>query len=136
MQTFLPYRSYASSAQVLDRKRLNKQRSECKQIMLALENPSYGWQHHPAVRMWRGHEGALAVYGWIICNEWRSRGYKDTLLPFFADRMVRHDYGGKPPWLDEALNTSHQSNLIRKDPAFYAPKFPGVPDNLPYVWPK
>jgi hypothetical protein len=41
-----------------------------------------------------------------------------------------------PPWLgDEALHRSHQSNLIRKDPAFYAPLFPGIPADLPYIWP-
>ncbi|AEV76017.1 hypothetical protein MycrhN_5548 [Mycolicibacterium rhodesiae NBB3] len=41
-----------------------------------------------------------------------------------------------PPWLgDEALHRSHQSALSRKDPAHYGPLFPGVPDDLPYVWP-
>jgi hypothetical protein len=137
MQTFLPYRDYARSAQVLDYRRLGKQRVECKQIMLALENPTYGWQNHPAVKMWRGHEGALAMYGEAICAEWRKRGYKDTLLPFFTARSGLA-FVSTPLWLvtNEAFHRSHQSNLIRKDPAFYAPKFPGVPDNLPYVWPK
>jgi hypothetical protein len=40
-----------------------------------------------------------------------------------------------PSWLDDSLCLTHQSNLIRKDPAFYGPLFPGVPNNLPYVWP-
>ena len=44
--------------------------------------------------------------------------------------------GALPPWLgDPALHRSHQSALVRKDPEFYGPRFPGVPDNLPYVWP-
>jgi hypothetical protein len=34
------------------------------------------------------------------------------------------------------VHRSHQSNLIRKDPAFYGPLFPGVPDDLDYVWPR
>jgi len=44
--------------------------------------------------------------------------------------------GALPPWLgDAALHRSHQSALLRKDPEFYGPRFPGVPDDLPYVWP-
>ena len=41
-------------------------------------------------------------------------------------------------WAKAKLNqlmVLHRSNLIRKDPKFYQPKWPGVPDNLPYVWP-
>jgi hypothetical protein len=41
-----------------------------------------------------------------------------------------------PPWLgDPALHLSHRSALLRKDPGFYGPLFPGDPDDLPYVWP-
>ena len=41
-----------------------------------------------------------------------------------------------PPWLgDHALHRSHQSSLVRKDPAHYRRFFPDVPDDLPYVWP-
>ncbi len=41
-----------------------------------------------------------------------------------------------PPWLgDEAVHRSHQSALVRKDREHYAPLFPGVPDDLAYVWP-
>lgn len=41
-----------------------------------------------------------------------------------------------PPWLgDPALHLSHRSALLRKDPHFYGPLFPGDPDDLPYVWP-
>ncbi|MGI8613947.1 MAG: hypothetical protein ACR2KL_08425 [Nocardioidaceae bacterium] len=44
--------------------------------------------------------------------------------------------GVDPPWLGDAeLHRSHQSNLIRKDPTRYGPLFPGVPDDLPDVWP-
>ena len=46
------------------------------------------------------------------------------------------DAGALPPWLgDPALHRSHQSSLVRKDPAHYRRFFPDVPDDLPYVWP-
>lgn len=42
-----------------------------------------------------------------------------------------------PRWLaDEEFHRSHRSSLVRKDPDFYRPLFPDVPDDLPYVWPE
>ena len=54
MQTFLPYKTFKQSAQVLDNKRLGKQRVEAYQILRALCGESKGWVHQPATVMWRG----------------------------------------------------------------------------------
>lgn len=136
MQTFLPYPDFIQSARSLDRMRLGKQRVEAKQVHLALTTPNYGWRHHPAVRMWEGHVDLLVRYGVAVCGVWRSRGYRDTLLDYFMSAPVVGDGHIDPPWLgDEAFHISHQSNLIRKLPSHYAPQFPNVPDNLPYLWP-
>ena len=62
MQTFLPYSDFERSAKTLDYKRLGKQRVEAYQILQALSDPNYGWQNHPAVKMWRGYEEALVAY--------------------------------------------------------------------------
>lgn len=135
MQTFLPYSSFAQSASALDWRRLGKQRVEAKQILLALSDSSYGWQNHPAVKMWRGHEAALAEYGWTICEEWTRRGYRDTLTPWFWHRFNLSNPA--PSWLGrEDFHRAHQSNLLRKAPEYYRAQFPGVPDNLPYIWPE
>lgn len=121
MQTFLPYPSFIQSAVALDWRRLGKQRSEAKQIYLALTQPGYGWQNHPAVKMWKGYEESLAMYGWTICQEWIKRGYNDNLTPWFAVRIPHvhtpeHMYS-MPPWIgNDAFHLSHQSNLIRKSP--------------------
>lgn len=124
-------------------RRLGKQRVEAKQIYLALTGPSYGWQNHPAVRMWRPNGNihtlnCLAAYGAIVCREWRSRGYKDTLHDWFMERIYC-DLSwclGKPEWIGNAeFHRSHQSNLLRKDHEYYFRFFPDVPDNLPYIWP-
>ena len=134
MQTFLPYPDFIDSAYVLDRQRLGKQRVETKQILNALEGNSKGWVNHPAVKMWRGYEPALALYGVVMCAMWAERGYVDNLLPFFAVRL-REDMI-MPPWIGNAnFHRSHQSNLVRKDPAHYGPLFPDVPDDLEYLWP-
>lgn len=135
MQTFLPYRSFSKSAMVLDNKRLGKQRVEVKQIYNALTTGK-GWIHHPATKMWAGYEKELAFYGYVICKEWRNRGYNDSLLPWFQERMCTIDDVEFPWWIGVVgFHESHQSNLLRKDPEHYGQYFPDVPDDLPYVWP-
>jgi hypothetical protein len=93
MQTFLPYQNFTKSAQCLDRQRLGKQRVEAWQILQAITNKDYGWQNHPAVKMWRGHPRLLSMYGLDICNEWHfARGYKDTLgCKFFGEIRKYND---------------------------------------------
>jgi Pyrimidine dimer DNA glycosylase len=148
MQTFLPYPDFAACARALDSRRLGKQRVEALQIVRALLVPDYGWRHHPAVLMWKGYPEALGRYGIDICREWRARGFADTCQPKILANLgqlgvelIRGQEeltaaGALPPWLgDAALHRSHQSALLRKDPEFYGPRFPGVPDDLPYVWP-
>lgn len=147
MQTFLPAAQYSKSAALLDNKRLGKQRVECKQILLALglavgTHPpgKKGWQNHPAVRMWRGYEAALALYSFCMCQEWLRRGFKDTLTPEFVDLYERlmpdAQSPPQPPWLGrKKLHASHRSNLLRKDPIFYGKFGWAEPDDLPYFWP-
>lgn len=142
MQTFLPYEAFEQTALALDKRRLNKQRIEAWQIFQAITNPNYGWQHHPAVNMWRGHEGWLLQYGHTMCVQWRKVGGKDNvgLEARFWRELGKHGYTiqlqNKPKWLgDEAFHLSHRSNLVRKDPVHYRQFFPEVPDNLPYLWP-
>ena len=145
MQTFLPYHSFGESAKVLDGKRLGKQRVECIQILHALD-PTYrspktgkpsAWRNHTATRMWRGHEGALALYGLVVVDEWVGRGYKDEKcrpqLQVYADRFP--DYT-PPAWFgNEQFHLAHRSNLLRKMPEHYRKFWPDVPDDLPYIWP-
>ena len=144
MQTFLPYADFRDSSAVLDDRRLGKQRVETFQILRALTWPAYAWKNHPAVRMWRGFVPALVAYGIANCDEWSRRGYQDTvsrsLLEFTGGRRPELDElaadGRLPPWLDlDVLHLSHQSSLVRKDPEWYRPSFPDVPDDLPYFWP-
>ncbi|MFD3546736.1 MSMEG_6728 family protein [Streptomyces sp. NPDC058655] len=149
MQTFLPYPSFEASAQALDARRLGKQRVEAVQVLRGLIVPGYGWRRHPAVRMWAGYEEALVRYGLDMCRVWTDEGRSDTcsttLLKDFRTWLpggsVRTQEelaadGDLPPWLGTAdFHRSHQSALVRKDHAFYRDRFPGVPDDLAYVWP-
>ncbi|MFD5630947.1 MSMEG_6728 family protein [Streptomyces sp. NPDC127072] len=150
MQTFLPYSDFVRSAAILDQARLGKQRVEALQVLRGLTVPGYGWRHHPAVRMWTGYEEALVRYGLDMCATWVAEGRADTCAATLVTDFDRHrpgappvraqeelaDDGELPPWLgDPAFHRSHRSALVRKAPEFYTPLFPGVPDDLPYVWP-
>jgi hypothetical protein len=145
MQTFLPYPSFAASAAVLDGPRLGKQRVETLQIARAILVPTYGWQRHPAVGMWRGYLPALTAYGLAMTDAWTARGFadsvRDQLVEFAPEVDGRSqeelaEAGLLPPWLgDEAVHESHRSRLIAKDPAFYRQAFPGTPEGIDYHWP-
>lgn len=141
VQTFLPYPSFARSVRTLDRARLGKQRVEALQVLRAITVPGYGWRNHPVAKMWRGYLPALTKYALESADAWIELGHADTVRPqvlLFAPEVERmaQDELELPPWIgDPAFHRSHQSNLVRKDPEFYGPRFPGVPDDLPYVWP-
>jgi hypothetical protein len=144
MQTFLPDPDFARSASMLDRSRLGKQRVETLQVFRATHVPGYGWRHHPAARMWRGHEEALVAYAVAICDAWTEAGHTDTVRATIVREFGREPRsqdelaaaGLLPPWLgDDAFHRSHRSALVRKEPEHYRSLFPEVPDDLPYVWP-
>ncbi len=152
MQTFLPYAGFDRTARALDPRRLGKQRVEALQVLRGQLVPNYGWRHHPAVKMWHGHQEALAAYGVAICREWIRRGHADTVLGTILEtfgsgpdphtqanprtQAELRQLGLLPPWLGtSAFHRAHRSALVRKDPGWYGPMFPGVPDDLPYVWP-
>jgi hypothetical protein len=135
MQTFLPDPDFAASAAVLDDVRLGKQRVEAYQILRTLLGITQGWQHHPAVKMWRGHADALIDYGVAMCREWTRRGRADTV----HDKLLAHrssEPAASPGWLgDAAFHASHRSNLLRKDPEWYGRFGWQEAADLPYVWP-
>lgn len=132
MQTFMPLPTFAESLGVLDWRRLGKQRVEAEQIRRALTVPGYGWQNHPAVKMWRGYVDALTHYRNLSVLLWEARGYRNTM-----DLLPVNEPFNLPGWMgDEAFHASHRSNLLRKDPDHYGALGWSEPDDLEYVWPK
>jgi len=138
MQTFVPSTDPEVCAEVLDMKRLGKQRVETLQLLNAIATKS-GWSKHPAAKMWHNHELALIDYGITICDEWIGRGYRDTcrdkiisFIPVFSDSSIFY-----PDWWGaEEVHNSHRSNLLRKDPTWYGRfGWSDDPDD-PYIWPQ
>jgi hypothetical protein len=130
MQTFLPYKDFTKSANVLDSKRLNKQILEGYQILKVLnsDDPRAAWRNHPAVKMWRGSETHLYDYILSMANVATLRGIKtDKNLENIETlrNATLQNWGTKKPfWIKnksivDRLTESHRANLYRKDPEFY-----------------
>lgn len=152
MNTFLPFESFARSAASLDYRRLGKQRVEGLQLLHGLlgKRCEYGvivpftgtgHVHHPASKMWREFEPALAKYVRTVCRHWvTAYRFSDTIdaqVAFLVPGVAWDSDVPMPPWLgDPAFHASHRSNLVRKDPAFYARmlRFAEGPE-LEYIWP-
>lgn len=150
MQTFVPYENHMASAEVLDNKRLFKQLVEGKQILLALDDPNYGWQNHPATKMWRGYDLALVDYLFTLAEEWRDRGtnratgqpYEESISEWLR---ASYDIDGEfemPSWWGGPIHASHRYKLFWKDPQHYGPLFFGeewprcvLEEEPPYYWP-
>jgi len=150
MQTFLPVKSFVRSMEILDNKRLGKQRVEAGQILEILLNKpvlpnsmqsvvpfdrTFGaWSRHPAVMMWSGHEEWLKLYLACAVGEWCSRGYTNRIIaPSY--NTDSQDY---PEWLGfEPFHYSHRCNLTRKDPPYYRQfwKDEIIDPSIQYFWP-
>jgi hypothetical protein len=147
MQTFLPCVTFRDSVEVLDQKRLGKQMIETGQVVRAIHDPTYGWQHHPAVKMWRGYSDALIHYQRATSEEWYRRRQKyhggATNLWAWLDERMGPGYLAQilnkdpvlPWWWGGEIHGTHRSNLLRKDPAFYGQFGWTEQTDLPYLWP-
>ena len=160
MQTFVPLIGSADTAKVLDRARLNKQALEGWQILMTLteldpqgnHRVPKGWVNHPAVKMWRGYEGALTLYVLAMVREWERRGYKSTIALKALSTYIQAVKMGKikhstqlPPWMKDSkhfrdIASSHRMALLSKDyewsSQFGWAEDKGVrPDSYDYIWP-
>lgn len=130
MQVFMPFPDARASVACLDSQRLGNQvYRECLTLIRG------GWRYHPAARIWAPHKRALALYALAGLDELARRGrdyphHRAT----FESYLSEPDTGWPALVGYEPFHRSHQSNLIRKKPDWYGPMFPGVPDDLPYVW--
>jgi hypothetical protein len=158
LQVFVPLSSsFQDSIATLDSKRLGKQRVECMQILATLRSENsgggglpVGWSRHPAVKMWKEYESALAVYMTMCVAEWEARGYKNNMVSPYSPKTFLRSGGwhqsqnlvedGRnaelPPWWGrEDVHASHRANLLRKDPDHYS-QFGWTEAPVEgYVWP-
>jgi len=161
MQSFLvSTNSFEETAAVLDNKRLHKQTLEAWQCLLTMcrldpdgnDREPKGWSSHPVVKMWRGHETLLVSYITATYFEWRSRGYKSTLLEKTLRTYDTAVSLGRissditlPSWMQdlqyfENLCSTHRVALLNKNYEWYSQfkwsEDTGTrPSGYEYLWP-
>jgi hypothetical protein len=161
MQSFLTSTSsFIETAQVLDNKRLHKQTLEAWQCLLTIANldpdgnhrEPKGWSNHPVVKMWRGYETAFVSYISATYFEWKSRGYKSSLLEktlrtydLAVDLGRISDELVMPAWITDTayfsrLTSTHRTALLCKNYDWYSqfgwPEDSGTqPETYEYLWP-
>jgi len=138
MQTFLPFSDFKKSFQVLDWKRLGKQRAEALTIIKTIEGKSHkdgkpykGWRNHPCVHMWRNYVPALKLYHNMSILEWIERGYNNNMHLFnLEEKQITY-----PHWLGfPQYHASHRANLLRKHYSHYSQfGWEEQPSDI-YVW--
>jgi hypothetical protein len=132
MQTFVPYDDDMKSAACLDDRRLLKQIVECHQILRALTDPNYGWQNHPATKMWRGYSRRLYSYYEAMQSEYKKRRNKYVNV---SPPVNNDDLSTDPSWWGGVIHATHRANLLRKKQEYYS-TFGWTEDvNMPYFWP-
>lgn len=137
VNTFLPYSDFKKCAQILDYKRLLKQRVEAYQIINIIkkrkQNIKCGFINHPAVIMWEDNIDALKLYYNVMVKETIKRGYKNTMKLFDIKTKPEN-----PWWIGYIhIHNSHKASLLRKDPNYYIKYFYNLPDEYRYegyVW--
>lgn len=89
MQIFITGSPF-ETAQVLDKRRLNKQIIECLQIMKAIKGESKAWLNHPCVKMYREHLDWLKNYFGTL-DDFRDGHIEHAkFFSFLADKFRPH----------------------------------------------
>ena len=101
------------TAMALDKRRLNKQIIECRQILDAL-NGAKAWSNHPCVLQYRGYEKWLMNYmGCLI----RYQAGQPTMAKTSSQWCKIH---GTPPFHTQEYFDQMKRRLYTKDPVHYA----------------
>ena len=130
MQTFLPSSNFTNCAKLLDNKRLNKQILEGYQILNVNSgmSPTGGWRNHPAVLMWKNHEGSLLNYINEMIKEAKLRGINtdgnQKNIVALVNKVGKNWNYEAPTWMFDDVKlmrviTTHRVNLFNKDPLYY-----------------
>ena len=137
MMTFLPFADFKASAEALDTKRLQNQRTEARFVLEWLENRGFDLRAYGAARMWKGYRDALAAYYNACLDAYEARGFVNGPTMERASVPERVEL---PPWLgDERFHAAQRAQLLLKKPEYYAEKgWDATPPELgvDYVFPK
>ena len=101
--------------EILDKRRLNKQKIECKQIMNAIDGISSAWKNHPIVKSYTPYRKWLDVYYWLI-EEYTSNN-SDLLMMLHYNKWL---WENRPIFHTEEYFNQMKRRLYTKDNKLYS----------------
>lgn len=91
-----------------------------------------GWRYHPCSRMWLSYEVALADYMNKMIIEWKTRGFKNTML---LSDLPDKEVVVVPRWLGvDKYHSAYRAILLAKNYDYYS-KFGWTEIPNLTVWP-
>ncbi|MEM3589238.1 MAG: pyrimidine dimer DNA glycosylase/endonuclease V [Nitrososphaerota archaeon] len=135
MQVFRPYIDWKRSAQVLDNKRLGKQRVEAKQVMIVIlrkmgliNDGKRGWLNHPVVLMYYNNGKPyfydLVNYFNACVEEWRHRNMESKISLADIEELIKKVKSAEGHPLTHKHEIEYRRVLILKNPEHYLKVFP------------
>ena len=107
------------TAEALDKRRLNKQIIECRQILNAL-NGNKAWSNHPCVLQYKGHKEWLELYTYCLEDYFTSKHYSDSSdMLYIAKEWSERAFEYKPKFHTEEYFNQMKRRLYTKDKLFY-----------------
>ena len=100
--------------EILDKKRLNKQLIECKQILNVYSGNTKAWSNHPVVKSYKPYQKWLMIYTWAL-EEFLNKS-SDLLMLMHYNRWLKEN---KPIFHTEDYFNQMKRRLYTKNNAFY-----------------
>ena len=98
----------------LDKKRLNKQLIECKQILKVYNGESIAWKNHPIVKSYQTYQKWLTIYTWML-EEFLEKKSDLLMLLTYNKWLIEN----APKFHTEAYFNQMKRRLYTKNKAFY-----------------
>lgn len=98
----------------LDKKRLNKQLIECKQILNVYNCTKQAWKNHPIVKSYRPYEKWLQIYTYMLEDFLSEKS--DLLMLMCYNKWLQDN---KPPFHTQEYFDQMKRRLFTKDDKFY-----------------
>lgn len=100
------------TAESLDKKRLNKQIIECKQILKAIDGESKAWKNHPCTKQYEKHKIWLCYY--LMSLGYYKEGNKEASI-----RYSNYANFYRPNFHTKDYFNQMKRRLYTKDKSFY-----------------
>lgn len=119
MQTFILDHELHISTQLLDSKRLNKQLTECHQIINIIQLNQKAWANHPCVLQWKNNVNYLFAYTQSVACECKQRGINHKHIEYYMNAGL-YNTPIKPKWITDEFIKRHRQALLFKTSLKYA----------------